>query len=49
MRREARKQLPALSHWFHLTPMDLDELWPGELDVYLSALVDMQKDGRGRG
>lgn len=38
MRRALAKQLPALSHWFGLTPPDLDELWPGEVDVYLAAL-----------
>lgn len=35
-----RRHLPALSHWFHLTPADLDRLPFSELEVYVAALKE---------
>ena len=38
MRRQLRRVLPELAHWFALKPADLDDMTYGELDVFLARL-----------
>lgn len=43
MRRGLLKELPALSYWFGIKPVDLDDMTFDEIDEYLKALRDITK------
>lgn len=45
MRRALRASLPGLSYHFGIQPWQVDDLTYGELDVYLTALADLNKRG----
>jgi hypothetical protein len=49
LRRALRRHLPALAHWFHLKPSDLDDMHPGEIRVYLDELDAFGRAQRKRG
>lgn len=44
MRRALRARLPAFSYHFGIQPWDVDRLTYGEIDVYVSALTDLNKE-----
>lgn len=48
MRRAVLEHLPALSHWFGLTPADLDDMWPAEINRYLRELKAIARAQRAR-
>lgn len=45
MRRVLRARLPAFSYHFAIHPWDVDRLTFGEIEVYLAALADLNKEG----
>jgi hypothetical protein len=45
MRRVLRASLPAFSHHFGIQPWQVDDLTYAEIEVYLSALADLNKEG----
>jgi hypothetical protein len=40
--------MPALAHWFHLTPDDLDRMYPGEVQAFLDELEAIDRQQRKR-
>lgn len=44
MRRVLRRSLPALAYHFGIHPWDVDRLTYGEVDAFLSALADLNKE-----
>ncbi len=45
MRRALRVRLPALSYHFGIHPWQVDDLTYGEIEVYLAALNDLNREG----
>lgn len=39
-----RASLPALAHWFGLKPADVEDLTYGEIQVFIEALDQIQRD-----
>lgn len=44
MRRELRSALPALAYHFGLKPADVEDLTYGEVEVFIEALEQIQRD-----
>lgn len=45
MRRALLSQLPALSATYGITPMDVDDMYPQEIAVYLAGLRNARTEG----